>query len=87
MPDEGILARANRPPGLARNHLVGRIGALIHAAAIGEELVNSHSDWLCLRDEQRDDYYRRAEQIISEVADHLLTTAGRRTTKELVAED
>jgi hypothetical protein len=66
-------------PGRARNFLVGRIAAI----AAGDD----HPAWLAMSDEQRRVYYRRAEEIISVVADHLLTTAGRRTTGELVSED
>jgi hypothetical protein len=58
---------------------VGRIAALVAG--------NDHPAWLAMTDEQRQGYYRRAEEIISVVADHLLTTAGRRTTKELVSDD
>lgn len=67
------------PPGIARNYLVGRIAAIVAG--------NDHPAWLAMTDKQRREYYQRAEEIISVVADHLLTVAGRRTTKELVSED
>jgi hypothetical protein len=76
---EGTQRGPSRPPGLARNSLVGRVAAL----AAG----NDHPAWLAMSDVQRQEYYRRAEKIISAVADHLLVTAGRRTTGELVSED
>lgn len=76
---ENITTRFTPLPGRARNSLVGRIAAI----AAG----NDHPAWLAMTDEQRQEYYRRAEEIISVTADHLLTTAGRRTTKELVSDD
>jgi hypothetical protein len=76
---DGIVTRSTKIPGIARNSLVGRIAAI----AAGDD----HPAWLAMTDAQRTDYYRRAEEIISVVADHLLTTAGRRTTKELVSDD
>lgn len=76
---EGMVTRSNPISGRARNSLVGRIAAI----AAG----NDHPAWLAMADEQRQSYYQRAEEIISTVADHLLTTAGRRTTKELVSDD
>lgn len=74
-----LATRVAPVPGIARNFLVGRIAAI----AAG----NDHPAWLSMSDKQRQEYYQRAEEIISVVADHLLTTAGRRTTKELVSED
>lgn len=76
---DGIVTRSTPVPGLARNSTVGRIAAIVAG--------NDHPAWLAMSDEQRQEYYRRAEEIISVVADHLLTTAGRRTTRELVSED
>jgi hypothetical protein len=76
---DDIGTRSTPIPGVARNYLVGRIAALIAG--------NDYPAWLAMTDEQRQGFYRRAEEIISTVGDHLLTTAGRRTTKELVADD
>jgi hypothetical protein len=76
---DNIVTRSTPIPGIARNSVVGRIAAI----AAG----NDHPAWLAMTDDQRQQYYRRAEEIISVVADHLLTTAGRRTTKELVSSD
>lgn len=76
---DGIIARTTPIPGRARNSTVGRVAAIVAG--------DDHPAWLAMTDEQRQEYYRRAEEIISVVADHLLVTAGRRTTKELVAED
>lgn len=76
---DNIVTRSTPIPVRARNFLVGRIAAITAG--------NDHPAWLAMTDEQRRGYYQRAEEIISLVADHLLTTAGRRTTKELVSED
>lgn len=47
----------SRTPGLAPSHLVGRIAAI----AAGSD----HAAWLAMSDEQRVEYYRRAEKILA----------------------
>lgn len=57
-------------PGIAPNYLIGRVAAIVAG--------DDHPAWLAMSDEQRDEFYRRAQEIVSVVADQLLVMAGRR---------